>query len=279
MTVNTDARDPILRGLDGVAGLADGDHIDDRMAGISRKARANRNRRLVAGAAGLAIVGAAATGAIELVPGGEATDEVSNTVTVTEPGLVVTDETSVDIDGDGRADQIQLMMPRAAGEQGHRGHRVAEVTRATGEKTEIRLFGAGVPTVGGTADLNGDGVREVEVVSDGADHSWWTVLTFTNGHVVAAKPILSGGEWIATPETGAMEHAYAGATYHDFQVTWMRDGQLVSWLALRAWDRKSDAKVTLSPWVLDRGELLLGGPQERVCVTPDPETWTNPRPC
>ena len=42
--MNTDARDPVLRDLDGVAGLADGDHIDDRMAGITRKARANRCR-------------------------------------------------------------------------------------------------------------------------------------------------------------------------------------------------------------------------------------------
>lgn len=70
-----------------------------------------------------------------------------------------------------------------------------------------------------------------------------------------------------------------GAPTANFQVTWTRDDQLVTWFAGRAWDAKSDADVTLFPWAPDRDELSLGGQSETLCVTADRATWTNPDPC
>jgi hypothetical protein len=400
--MNTEARDPIFRGLDNLAGLADADHVTDRLGGISRKARANRIRTRVAGAAAVAAVVAGAVGVVQLLPNGdkdvqptpspttsanpsaltidlgvkqigrttlgvvyrihgtshewvyapnETTDisgpkntrvlldgqeaggsdggdiqcqaetpelafdetwsgddgrgvivnvpgpgtytltvqapscgadgklvpnEVSQTVTVTEPDIVVADQTSVDIDGDGRDDQVKLLAPSA--DQGG-GYAVAEVTLASGETTEVQITGTGAPKIGGTADLNGDGVPEVEIDSEGANHSWWTVLTYTGGKVVAAKPILSGAEWIMKPDTGAMSEAYAGEAIRWFQVTFMRDGQLVTLLTDGAWDQRSEAQGTLHVWGLEGSDLSLGGPKETLCITPDKATWTDPAPC
>jgi len=408
--MNTEARDPIFRGLDELAGLADDDHVTDRLAGISRKARTNRIRTRVAGAAAAAVVVAGAVGALQLAGDdtnnepapapsvgtespsptasadpsaltidvtvsqlgrttlgvvyrihgtshewvylpGETSDisgpkytrvmldgeevggsdggdiqceagtpelafdetwqgedqrgvlvtvpgpgtytikimapscgadgklvpnEVSRTVTVTEPDLVVADQTSADIDGDGRADQVTLLTPV---DQSQGGYAVAEVTRASGETTEVQITGTGAPKVGGTADLNDDGVPEVEIVSEGENRSWWTVLTYTGGEVVAARPILSGGEWVIKPETGATAEEYAGSTYRDFQVTFLRGSQLMTGFVGHAWDQQSDAEVTLHVWGLEGAELSLGGPKETLCVTPDPATWTDPAPC
>jgi len=69
--MNTEARDPILRGLDELAGLTDLVPAPDRMAAITRKARANRRRKVAAGVAGLAIIAAGAVGTAQLLSDGE----------------------------------------------------------------------------------------------------------------------------------------------------------------------------------------------------------------
>ena len=70
--MNTEARDPILRGLDELAGLTDLVPVTDRMAGITRKARANRRRKVAAGVAGLAVIAAGAVGTAQLLSDGDA---------------------------------------------------------------------------------------------------------------------------------------------------------------------------------------------------------------
>jgi hypothetical protein len=69
--MNTDARDPILRGLDELAGLTDQVPTTDRMAGITRRARANRRRRVGAGIAALAVIAAGTVGAAQLLADGD----------------------------------------------------------------------------------------------------------------------------------------------------------------------------------------------------------------
>jgi hypothetical protein len=68
--MNTEARDPILRGLDELAGLTDQVPATDRMAGITRKARTNRRRKVGAGVAGLAVSAAGAFGTAQLLSDG-----------------------------------------------------------------------------------------------------------------------------------------------------------------------------------------------------------------
>jgi len=68
MTMNTDARDPLLRGLDELAGMPDQVPVADRMAGITRKARTHRQRKVAAGVAALAVIATGAVGALQLLP-------------------------------------------------------------------------------------------------------------------------------------------------------------------------------------------------------------------
>ncbi len=75
--MNTEARDPILTGLDELAGMADGDQVTDRMAGISRKARTNRIRQGTAAAACLAVVAAGGAYGVGAQLGGEANGNVA----------------------------------------------------------------------------------------------------------------------------------------------------------------------------------------------------------
>jgi hypothetical protein len=289
--MSTESRDPILRGLDELAGLADTDQVGDRMAGISRKARTTRIRRGAAGVACLAVIAAATTYTLVSQPGGDSQGKpgpATNPTVATEstdpsspadPEQVVTDEAAVDLDGDGRADQVRLLVPQPDTTQGDAAKAFAEVTRASGETTEIPLYRHGTPTVAGSADLNSDGVREVEIRSEGEHHTWWTVLTFSGGEVVAATPILSGAEWVVEPESGSVANEYAGDTFRDYQLTWLRGDQLVTWFTGRAWDEQSSVQVRQFPWSLDGDELSLGGQVETVCVTADPTTWTDPQPC
>ena len=69
--MTTEARDPILRGLDELAGLTDQFPTADRMAGITRKARTNRRRKVAAGVAGLAVIAAGAVGAAHFLTDGD----------------------------------------------------------------------------------------------------------------------------------------------------------------------------------------------------------------
>lgn len=71
MTMNTEARDPILRGLDELARLTDDDLAADLMAGITRKVRSNRPRRVGAGVAVLAVIAAGAVGAAQVLADGD----------------------------------------------------------------------------------------------------------------------------------------------------------------------------------------------------------------
>jgi hypothetical protein len=67
--MNTDYRDPVSRGLDELAGLADHVAAADRMASITGKARTYRRRKVGAGIAGLAVIAAGTVGAVQLLPG------------------------------------------------------------------------------------------------------------------------------------------------------------------------------------------------------------------
>ncbi len=103
--MNTEGRDPLFRGLDELAGLSDADHVTDRMAGISRKARANRRRNVAAVGAGLAvIVAAGAVGVLQVRPDGDAdslpaTNPPTATDPITDPTTDPTTAPAVDPDG------------------------------------------------------------------------------------------------------------------------------------------------------------------------------------
>ncbi len=206
-------------------------------------------------------------------PQGVAREErVSQDVTVTDATLVVTDETSVDVDGDSRPDRVRLLIPEPDRARGSSSYAVAEIARASGETDRVLLAGTGLPMVADENDLDGNGVADVQVVSRGVDRDSWTVLTLADGRVVAATPV-GAGEQVVQPATEALP----GGGY---QLTWLREGQLVSWYTQGAWDRESDATVTLFDWVLDGGQLSLDDEsQQQVCVTADPSRWTDPEPC
>lgn len=200
-------------------------------------------------------------------------NEVSKKVTVKDPKMSITDEAMADIDGDGKVDRIKLMMPKNKRAQGQSSYQVALVTRASGQTTEVPLYGDMVATFTGTEDLNSDGVPEVQILSSGEDHTWWTVLTFTGGEVVAVNPVAPGDG--PSPEliTGVTEDG-------GYQKVFVRDGRLQTWHTNKAWDRESTAKATLQTWEISGTTIasIDEGPIT-VCVTADQKAWDDPNPC
>ena len=274
--------DLVTRGLDELAGLADHDAIGDRMDGIRHKARAARNRRRLAGAAGLVVVAAAAAGVVSLLPGRGPNEQPtppgpSPSVATTaspqpspQPSPNPGSQTSVnlDIDGDGRDDSVLLRPPYGGSPA------FAVVRLASGEKTDIPLVGSGLPSLGGTADLDGDGVLEVQVVMKDGDQAWWTVLVHSGRQVVAATTV-GMGEQDVDPVTGKSAGGW-------WQHTWMRDGHLTSWFALPEWDGNSPTSVEMHDWLLDSdaGQLMLDpGEAQEACVAGDRSSWSDPQPC
>lgn len=202
-------------------------------------------------------------------------NEISQDVTVTDSAMSVTDDEAVDIDGDGNPDQIKLKMPEADRVQGRSSHLVAEVTRSSGQKSEVILSGDGVPTIVDTADLNSDGVADVQIQASGESHAVWTVLTFTDGEVVAASPAGAGESSVDPPTSGETLDGR-------FQHVRVLDDTLVSWITEDAWDRDSTAKAkaTLSTWVLEGSAIYPADQTETVCIVPtDAQTWESPEPC
>jgi len=95
--MTTEARDPILRGLDELADLTDLVPAPDRMAGITRKARTNRRRKVAAGVAGLTVIAAGAVGAAQFLSDGDASTGPGIAKDPTQPPLPAINGLTIDL--------------------------------------------------------------------------------------------------------------------------------------------------------------------------------------
>jgi hypothetical protein len=203
MTMNTDARDPVLRGLDELADLADGDHVADRMPGIAGKARATRNRKRVAGALSLVVVAGGAAAALNLAPGLNATKtpspgtQPSATSTLTQSAMAVLDEAKVDVDGDGTAETVRILAPATAGDQ------VLEVAWSSGAAQRAGLPNTMERGLGLPLDLDQVGGREIVVGGGGGETSETRVFTVVGGQLVEALYVDASGRSVTALTAGS----------------------------------------------------------------------------
>ncbi|MEZ5094715.1 MAG: hypothetical protein R2731_00390 [Nocardioides sp.] len=293
-------KDPIFDALDRLAGVADTDPVGDRMPAITRRARVHRQRAAALTAAGAAAALAVGYAAItSLGPAGRASDPgyatsspSPTTAPTSDPSAptlpppesarpsddVGTPEGSngpadnyravesvrADVDGDGSAERLQVMLPKAEAaaydprESVTSDHISLVVWQNQGADFVAGMSGS-VPTFAGTPDLDGDGAAEVVLAFSGGDGfsmQVWTASGPGTG-LAPAEPDLGGAPSVLA-EGSSLFGSEATATG-----VALADGRLVSW---RRPDQASP-QVDTWVWQLD-GAALVPVSDGTKCFTP-----------
>jgi hypothetical protein len=269
--------DPMFEALDRLARVVDANPVGDPMPGITRKARANRRRVTALTAGGVAAVVAAGVGVVSAVDfhdqarGPGYTDSPSTpTSSANKPALAEYDRARADVDGDGAADTIRVMVPKADADEGHDVSMVSKDVRlqvdlATGGTVELSFGEALAPTISGTPDLDGNGTAEVVLSFSGGDAAWLRVFTWDGDTVVQAGPahdspadlVDDGGLYIG-PETASSA---------------LVDGGLISWVSTA--DTSAPYEVRVWTWQLDETQLVATEAEQTQCINPG----HYPKPC
>ncbi len=276
--------DPIAKALDRLARVADTNPVGDPMPGITRKARANRRRATALVASGLAAVVTAGVGTAALLdlpdlldPAGDpgyanspstSPTPAPNTPTSPprEPALAEYDQAQADVNGDGAAGTVRVLVPDA-----DEGLDVSmdvrlQVEPAAGAAVELRIGETLIPTIAGTPDLDGNGTDEVVLSFSGGDAGWLKVFSWDGDTLVQAEP---------APGPVA-DLVYDGGLYSEAGVasSALVDGGLISWVPTG--DESAPFEVRVWTWQLD-GTLLVATEAEQIqCFSPGQQY---PKPC
>lgn len=275
--------DPISEALDRLARIADTNPVGDPMPGITRKARANRRRATALVASGLAAVvtvGIGAASALDL-PGSAGDPGYANspstspaprtpTSPLREPALAEYDQARGDVDGDGAADTIRVLVPEADAGQGQDVILVStdvrlQVELAAGATVELSFGETLAPTIAGTPDLDGNGSAEVVLSFSGGDAGWLKVFTWDGDTVVQAEPD-PGSPTDLVDDGGLYTDPYAGSSA-------LVDGGLISWVSTG--DTSAPYEVRVWTWQLDENRLIATEADQIQCMSPG----QYPEPC
>jgi hypothetical protein len=276
--------EPISEALDRLARVADTNPIGDPMPGIKRKARANRRRATALVACGLAATVTAGVTTVSLLdlPGLAGDNGYANSPSTSptsapstpsspprEPALAEYDQAQADVDGDGAADTIRVLVPEADADEGmdmSMDVRLEVEFAADVATVELRLGEMLIPTIAGTPDLEGNGTDEVVLSFSGGDAGWLRVFTWNGDTLVQAEP---GPDSMADLVDG-------GALYSEEGVasSALVDGGLISWVPTN--DESAPFEVRVWTWQLD-GTLLVATEAEQIqCFRPGEQS---PKPC
>ena len=270
--------DPIFEALDRLARVADTSPVGDPMPGITRKARANRRRATAFAAAGVAAVVAVGVSVASTVdvpdpardPGYVSTPSTSPTPTTSaptpspsEPSLAEFDRARADVDGDGAADIIRVLVPEADADEGRdvslvSEHVVLQVELAAGTKAEVGFGESLAPTISGTPDLGGNRAAEVVLSFSGGDSGWLKAFTFDGDTVVRADPATNSPADLV--DDGGLYTA-AGVVSSA-----LVDGSLISWVPTG--DTSSPYQVRVWTWRLDETRLVATEEEQFRCMAP-----------
>jgi hypothetical protein len=275
--------DPISSALDRLARVADTSPAGDPMPGIMRKARANRRRATALVASGLAAIVTAGVGTVSLLdlpgaardPGFAITPSTSPTpapstptAPPSEPALAEHDQAQADVDGDGGADTIRVVVPEADANEGLDMSTDVRLQAelAAGATVEIRLGEGLIPTIAGTPDLDGNGTDQVVLSFSGGDAGWLKVFTWDGDTLVQAEP-----------DPGAeAELVFDGGLYSEAGIvsSVLADGGLISWVPTS--DETAPFEVRVWTWQLDGTLLVATEADELQCFSPGEQY---PEPC
>jgi hypothetical protein len=284
--MNTKNTDPIFEALDRLAGVVDTKPVGDPMPGITRRARANRRRATAFAAGGVTAVVATGLGLAVVVDlpdsaqspgftGTPSTPPTSASSTPTssprEQALAEYDRARADVDGDGAADTIQVLVPEADANEGHDVSMVSKDVRlqvelAAGATIELPFGETLAPTISGTPDLDRDGTAEVVLSFSGGDVAWLEVFTWDGATVVQAEPatgspadLVDDGGLYSAPEVASAA---------------LVDGVLMSWVGTG--DMSAPYQVRVWTWQLDDEQLVATEADQLQCFSPDAQ---HPEPC
>ncbi|PSK98660.1 hypothetical protein CLV30_11943 [Haloactinopolyspora alba] len=276
--------DPMHEALDRLARVADTRPVDDPMPGITRRARANRRRATAVVAGGLAAVVIAGAGALSVLdlPGraGEpgyanspsassspdpspspSPDPSTPTSPPREPALAEYDQARGDVDGDGAADTIRVMIPEADAEQGQDVGILStdvwlQVEPTAGAPVEVAFGETLAPSIAGTPDLDGNGTADVVLIFSGGDAGSLQVFTWDGDTVVQAEPG-PGSPADLVDDGGLYMDTYIGS----FALV---DGGLISWVSTG--DASEPDEVRAWTWQLEENRLVATETDQAHCM-------------
>jgi hypothetical protein len=269
-------KDPLFEALDRLARAVDNEPFGDPMPGITRKARANRRRvaaLTVGGVAAVAVAGVAA-GAVIDFPDGTPEPEIAETPSVSqtsapspptpspnEPSMAEYDQARADVDGDGAADTIRVLVPEADAGAGTDESLVSDDVRLQIEfaaGAEVGLgFGQGLaPTIAGTPDLDGNGTAEVVLSFSGGDAAWLKVFTWDGETVVPAQPA-NGSPADLVDDGGLYTEAetVSSALVDRGLISWVPTGDFSDPFVVKVWT-----------WQLDGAQLVATEADQLQCI-------------
>jgi hypothetical protein len=281
----SNATDPVFEALDRLASVVDSRPAADPMPGITRRARAHRRRVTALAAGGVMTVGAAGiavASALDFpdpardpgftdVPSTSPTSAPSTpTSSPAEPALAEYDRARADVDGDGVADIIRVLVPEADADEGQDVSMVSKDVRlqvelAAGGTVELDFGESLAPTIDGTPGLDGNGTAEVVLSFSGGDAASLEVFTWDGETVVRAEPapgspadLVDDGGLYSAPEVASAA---------------LVDGGLISWVGTG--DVSAPYDVRVWTWQLDDERLVAAEAEQVQCMTPG----EYPEPC
>lgn len=265
--------DRLQDALDRLAARADSAPPTDPVPGIVRRARARRRRAnaLAAGAAGATVLVSAGVLMTSGLPGPERppgpADGSSATppeaTRSTSPPLGVYDTARADVDGDGAADRVDVLLPAADADLGPDVSFVSEdvrlrVTRAAGGVARLQLGESLAPTITGTPDLDGDGSAEVVLTASGGDAAWLRTFVWDGRLLHQATP--AEGSPPRLVDDGGL-HVTAEAVGAD-----LVEGRLLSWVPTE--DTSAPYELRAWAWRLEQGRLVATRLDRPLCLEP-----------
>lgn len=277
--------DPIFKALDRLARVVDTNPVGDPMPGIMRRARTNRRRANALVATGLAAVVAAGFAVSSVVdfpqaardpgyadsPNTAPTSSPSTpTSSPSQPAMAEYGRASGDVDGDGAADVIRVLVPEADADAGPDVSMVSKDVRlqvklAAGATIELDFGETLAPTIAGTPDMDESGTAEVVLSFSGGDSAWLKVFTWDGDTVVQALP--ATGSPADLVDDGSL---YTAA---EIVSSTLVDGDLISWVGTG--DTSAPYQVRVWSWSLDENRLVATEEEQAQCISPG----QNPRPC
>ncbi len=240
--------------LERLAGVADHDPMPDLIPGIRAEARRHRNRTVALAATGVA---AAAVLGYAVLAGGQNAQRGDDTQVVdpptasatpsepSPPALEPLDTGRADVDGDGRADAVSLLVPPGTNaddpaEETWLQVRTSSTTRTvplTDSPTYVGFLDPGL------ADLDGDGDAEVLLLaSGGGENGVVTVWTWSEGDLVRAQVVDDARAQLAAADGLSTGSEELGVVF--------QDDRLMSWKIV-----KGGGRVVVWRWNLDATTL------------------------
>lgn len=251
--------DPIFESLDRLAGIADADHVGDRMPDIKRRVRVARRRKGTGLAVAAALIAVAGVGVSQGLPSTRtAPPPVDNPGDIQSPGghFTTFDRRRADLDGDSAAEVIKIRVPVDTTVEDQQ----LQVEWGNGDIVTTALPNTMETSLLGPIDLDDDGDLELITRGGGGETSVTKVFQAEPASLAEVETVDAAG-------AGASLATSAEPT--TWQVHVAADG-IYSYRLTDPTTLDFPAPVTLRLWTLEGSTFTLPERSETQCVTFQP---------